>query len=172
MMGSDLPPTRSLGITDRIRALASYVQTTTRVFVDIGTNHALLPIAVLRAGRAQRCIGVDRSAHALSEGERRLRRSPDLAGIELRLGDGLSVVAADELDVLSIAGMGPRLMTRILEQGLALLQQAQVRLLLNPFGGTAEPRAFLARHGFELQVDVVIAERGRSYDVLVAQRVC
>ena len=68
--------------------------------------------------------------------------------------------------------MGLRLMTRILEQGLALLQQAQVRLLLNPFGGTAEPRAFLARHGFELQVDVVIAERGRSYDVLVAQRVC
>src|SRR5690606_5290727 len=151
MTSPDLPPiTRRLGITPRIRALASYVPESTRVFVDIGTNHAILPIAVLQAERAMRCIGVDRSAHALSEGERRLRRSARFRPIELRLGDGLSVVTADEVDVICIAGMGPALMVRILRDGLDLLRDRPVRLVLNPLGGCGAPRAFLIEQSFEL----------------------
>jgi tRNA (adenine22-N1)-methyltransferase len=167
----ELPPiTRKLGVTPRLRALADYVPESTRVFVDIGTNHAILPIAVLRAGRATHCIGVDSSAPALQDAKRRLRRSHCLDRIELRLGDGLSVLTADEIEVICIAGMGPQRMAKILSAGLPLLNQRSVRLVLNPLGGSEEPRAFLDAHGFRVVADVSVAERGRSYAVFVAER--
>ena len=152
-----------------MRALANYVPESTRTFVDIGTNHAILPIAVLRAGRAQHCIGVDRSGPALLDAKRKVRRSHCLERIDLRLGDGLSVVAVDEVEVICIAGMGPKTMARILSEGLERMRGRSVRLLLNPLGGSAAPRAFLAEHGFALIVDEIVVERGRDYEVLVAE---
>jgi len=167
----DLPPiTRRLGIAARMRALAACVPPGTRVFADVGTDHGILPIAVLRQQRAQRCIAIDRSVAALAETRRRLRRGGCAERIELRAGDGLAPIAPDEIDVVCIAGLGPRTMASILEAGLPRLRGARVRLVLNPFGGSDAPRAFLAAHGFALITDTTVAERGRSYTILVAER--
>jgi tRNA (adenine22-N1)-methyltransferase len=168
---SSLPPiTRKLGVTPRIRALASFVPPTTRVFVDIGTNHAILPIAVLREQRAMRCIGIDKSASALEDAQRRLRRCHALDRVELRIGDGLEPLTRDEVDTICIAGVGPRTVAAILTDGLPLMKEQEVRLVLNPFGGSAETRTFLAEHGFALLADTEVMDRGRTYTILVAQR--
>jgi len=164
------PITRKLGVTPRIRALASHVTSSTRVFADIGTNHGILPIAVLRSNPAIRGIGIDRSRPALEDAQRRLRRSHMLERIDLRLGDGLEPLAQEEVDTICIAGMGPRRMTAILMAGLPLMSEVPVRLVLNPFGGCAEPRAFLDEHGFVLSADTDVVDRGRRYTVLVADR--
>lgn len=170
-MTSSLPPiTRKLGVTPRIRALASYVAPATRVFVDIGTNHGILPIAVLREQRATRCIGVDKSEPALFDASRRLRRCHLLDQVELRLGDGLEVISRDEVDTICLAGMGPRTIAEILTAGLPRLEGKPVRLLLNPLGGSSHPRAFVAEHGFDLVVDTEVLDRGRNYQILVAER--
>ena len=99
-----------------------------------------------------------------------MRRSARFRAIELRLGDGLSVVTADEVDVICIAGMGPVLMASILRDGLDLFRDQAVRLVLNPLGGCAAPRAFLVENGFQMVADAEVLERGRSYRVLVADR--
>ncbi len=162
------PITRRLGVTPRIRALAGCVPHGTRVFADVGTNHAILPIAVLRAQRAQHCIATDDSEPALADALRRLRRVRCTEQVELRHGDGLGPLGADDFDVLCIAGLGPRTMVGILERGWSRLLDRRVRLVLNPFGGSEVPRAFLAANGCTLHADLTIAERGRSYTILVA----
>lgn len=164
------PITRRLGRTPRIHALAAAVPQGTRVLVDVGTNHGILPIAVLRAGRAQRCIAIDKSAAALVDAERRLRRSRCADRVELRLGDGLEGVVMDEVDVVCIAGLGPQTMVEILARGLPRLARQRVRLVLNPLGSSAAPRVWLAAHGFEFAADSTVTERGRRYTVLVADR--
>ena len=164
------PITRKLGATLRIHALASWVPESTRVFVDIGTNHAILPIVVAKADRAQRCIAIDRSALALKDAQRRLRRSHCLTRIEMRLGDGMSVLTPEEIDVICVAGIGPRSMVRILTGGLDLMRNRAVRLILNPLGSSKVVREFLADHGFDLLSDTVVNGRGREYEVLVAHR--
>lgn len=170
-MTSALPPiTRKLGVTPRIRELASFILPSTRVFVDIGTNHGILPIAVLRQQRAVRCIGIDKSAPALADAQRRLRRCHVLDRVSLRLGDGLEPLKRDEVDTICIAGVGPRTVASILTNGLPLMHDQAVRLVLNPLGGSAEPRAFLAEHGFDLLADTEVMDRGRNYTILVAQR--
>jgi tRNA A22 N-methylase len=61
-------------------------------------------------------------------------------------------------------------MVRILSQGLELMRNRAVRLILNPLGNSKEPREFIADHGFDLLADTVVNGRGREYEVLVAQR--
>lgn len=168
---TELPSvTRRLGITPRMRALAACVPFGTRVFVDVGSNHCILPIAVLRAGRAQRCVGVDSSQAAVFDARRRLRRVRMDQRVDLCVGDGLLPIGGDEVDVVCIAGLGPRVVTSLLERGVARLVAAQVRLVLNPFGGSAAPREWLSANGFALREDLLVAERGRSYTILVAER--
>lgn len=165
MTGPALSP-----VIGRLRALAACVPFGTRVLVDVGTNHGILPIVVLRAGRARRCVGIDRSAAALVDARRRLRRSRFADRVELREGIGLFGVVPDEVDVVCVAGIGPRPMTEILESGLPWLVERRVRLVLNPLASTRAPRAFLEEHGFELVAESTVTERGRDYEILVAGR--
>lgn len=171
MSSPDLPAsTRRLGISSRLRALSERVPVGTRVFVDVGTNHAILPVAVLRDGRAQRCIGIDRSPAAIADGRRRLVRGRCEELVSLREECGLEHVPIDDVDVICIAGLGPNVMQAILEGGLPRFIDRSVRLVLNPFGGSDQPREVLKRFDFVLLEDTTIVDRGRSYSLLVAER--
>lgn len=170
-MTSELRPiTSKLGATPRLNALASYVPKATRVFVDVGTNHAILPILVARRTHAKLCIGIDRSLQALQGAERRVRRSHCARRIELRSGDGLAGLAPNEIEVICLAGLAPINMVKILTGGLAVMRGHAVRLLLHPLGSSEQPRAFLAANGFELVTDTTVMSRGRECTLLVADR--
>ena len=86
------------------------------------------------------------------------------------MGDGLEVIGKDEVDTICLAGIGPRTIANILTAGVPLLAGKPVRLVLNPLCGSRQPRAFLAEHGFELVVDTEVLDRGRRYEILVAER--
>ncbi len=169
----DASTTRRLGRTPRLRALADCVPPGTRTFVDVGTNHGILPLAVLLDQRAERCIAIDKSRTALVETERRLRRLECGKRVELRLDDGLSTLAGDEtIDVICLAGLGPRTILDVLDGGSAVLEGARerpLRLVLNPLASDRGPRAWLERHGYRLVRDFVVPERGREYVVLAAE---
>lgn len=151
--------------------MSQCVPPTTRLFADIGTNHGILPIAVLRDGRAERCIGADRSGPSLADTARRIRRCQLEQDIELRLGDGLEPVADEpDLDVVCVAGVGSRTILEILDTGLARLHHESLRLILNPLSRLGGIREYLATSEFVLTDDFVVEERGRSYSVLVADR--
>ena len=176
MFHPDVPPfTRRLGVTARLRALAACVPHGTRVFVDVGTNHAILPIAVLRAGRAERCVAVDKSPSALADARRRLRRCRVQELVALREGNGLEPVvreglAAAEVGAVCIAGVGPGPMVAMLEGAKAWLTSGKIQLVLNPLGSSRRPRAWLAAEGYVLTADFAVTERGRDYPILVAER--
>lgn len=165
--------TRHLGRTPRIHALAACVPPTTRVFVDIGTNHGILPIAIIRARRARSCIAIDLSPAAIAETTRRLHRCRCADRVALRLGDGLLAIAANEahtIDVVCIAGLGQQTIQDILARGLSRLPQQPLRLVLNPIGNHLALRAFLTEQGFLLTHDATVEERHRHYPILVAER--
>lgn len=166
------PITRRLGVTARTRALAQCVPRGTRVLVDVGTNHGILPIAVIRAGRALRCIAIDRSAAAIAEAARRVRRCRIGDRVELRHGCGLEPIGVSEagIDVVCIAGVAGAPMAAILERGLSRLRPTGIRLVLNPIGSNATLRALLGANGFELSSESSVTERGRDYPILVAER--
>ena len=87
-------------LTPRLRAVAELIWAAAHA--DIGADHALLPRYLLISGRAQRVVVVEKHPGPYERSRQALAGYP----AEVRLGDGLSALAAGEVDSLSISGMG------------------------------------------------------------------
>lgn len=160
---------RNSRIGARLRALAALVPPGSRV-ADVGTGHALLPLFLRRSGRAAHCVATERSPTTLAVLRRRAAAGRTPEGIELRAGDGLQALSAeDRIDVLVLAGLGARKMIRILEDR-RLDSLRPRRLVLQPQSETARLETWLARRGYRVVASTETWDRGRAYRVLAVER--
>ena len=94
-------------LSERLAAVASLVPPGTRV-ADIGTGHGNLPQWLLAGSYATQCIATEKSRDCGS----RLASLSLTPGIDVRFGDGLQVLRAeDRVDVLVVSGLGARSMS-------------------------------------------------------------
>lgn len=128
---------------------------------DIGTDHAQLPVALVRRGVVPSAIGIDVAATPLSRAEANAATVPE---VELRLGDGLAPLRPGEAATIVIAGMGGAKLVRLLE-GFPGLPSTS-RLVLSPNTQWPQVRAFVARRGFALVGEDLVEDRGHAYLVL------
>ncbi|SEN55770.1 tRNA (adenine22-N1)-methyltransferase [Amphibacillus marinus] len=160
---------RTIKLSSRLSIVAGFLPNQA-YFVDVGSDHAYLPIAVCQS---------DKSAYAVA-GE--LNRGPYQAAkqhvhtygltdrIEVVKGDGLSVITNQSIRQVVIAGMGGGLIRSILEQGYDRLNGVD-RLILQPNVDSHYIRAWLNSKPFSLKEEVILEEDGHIYEVLVADRV-
>jgi len=160
-------PVPALGA--RLRAVIDLVPAGARV-ADVGSDHGLVPAALLAEGIASWCVATERN------GPRRRSRPPGAASVaarerfEFRYGDGLAAVhPADRVDTLILAGMGGGAVLAILDRG-ALTGLGIGTIVAQPQTRHAAVRAFLRRIGFALSAERMVAEGGRRYLVLAARR--
>ena len=117
-MHSDEPPHASAAVAiealldRRLLALANFVPIGATV-ADIGCDHGQLPIALLKARRVTRAIGIDRASAPLAVAVSNAQRSG--SSVELRHGDGLAALAPGEVDCITLAGVGGSAAVRILD---------------------------------------------------------
>ena len=81
---------------------------------DVGTDHAHIPIRLLMDGMIDRSIAMDVIEGPLEKARQNIALYGANDRIELRLSDGLDAYRAGEAEGLVIAGMGGRIMSRIL----------------------------------------------------------
>jgi len=136
---------------------------------DIGTDQALLPRWLLSCGRALHCIASERDPGRLARARGLRDRHPLRDRLELRSGDGASVLAPeDRVDVLIVAGLGARATCRILAR--ADLERLGIRrLLLQPQTAPAFVRHFVLERGFGIVEERLIEDAGRFYPILAAE---
>lgn len=87
--------------------------------------------------------------------------------IAVRKGDGLAVIKANEVDVITIAGMGGALIASILEQGKDKLVSVK-QLVLQPNVGEDILRRWLIEHQWVLTSEHIMEEDGKIYEILTA----
>ena len=133
---------------------------------DIGTDHALLPAALLRAGRCGRMILTDISESALLRARGEMTRCRLLDRVSLRCGDGLAPIDAP-CGMISILGMGGRTIAGILRRGAPQLQGAG--LLLSAHTDLPLVRAAVADIGYHLAAEIPCRDRGRYYLFFLAR---
>ena len=159
---------RGFGLPARLEAVAACVGIGARV-VDVGTDHGLLPIALVGSGRASRAIAADLRPQPLSMAEQNVARFDKADAVDLRLGDGLSILKPFEADTVTIAGMSGRRMVDILRA--VDLEELEIdRLILQPNSDQLELRQELSADGWKVVYERLVACGQRCYVVIVFER--
>lgn len=153
-------------LTPRLRAVASMVRGGARV-ADIGTDHAYLPVWLVKTGLCPRCIACDVRQGPLLRAKNTVQRYAAGGEVALRLSDGLDAVRADEADDIVVAGMGGELIARILER-CPWVKDGAKRLVLQPMTAQPELRLALCSMGFETEREAVAREGEKLYLVISA----
>jgi len=156
---------RGFGLPLRLEAVAACVGIGARV-ADIGTDHGLLPCALVGSGRASFAIAADLRPEPLSGAELNVRRFGSSEKVELRLGDGLNVLGPMEVDTVTVAGMsGGRMADMLLACDLERLGVS--RIILQPNSQRIELRDRMAGAGWEVVYERMVACGQRCYVVIV-----
>ncbi|MDA8334552.1 MAG: class I SAM-dependent methyltransferase [Peptococcaceae bacterium] len=152
--------------TPRLKQVASLVPRGT-VVADIGTDHALLPMYLVREGVCPRVIATEVADGPLRLAGANLASFPWRERVELRRGDGLSVLAPGEADAVVLAGMGGNTMRAMLTAAPAVLAAGPL-LILQPMNGERRLRQWLYEHDRYIVAERLVRERGRLYVVMAA----
>lgn len=91
------------------------------------------------------------------------------AQIDVRRGDGLSVILPGEATCVSIAGMGGSLIASILQAGADRLHGVHT-LVLQPNVGEEAVRKWLLEQRWLLVKEEILEEDGKIYEILTAER--
>jgi len=136
---------------------------------DIGSDHAYLPVHLVRAGRCPRAIASDIVEGPLENARKTVLRAKLQDKIELRLSDGFSRCAG--LDPAHwcyvLAGMGGTLMARLLDAAPWLCAPGTI-LIAQPMRHADDLRAWLISHGFVIEMESACRDAGRPYMALRA----
>lgn len=153
-------------LSGRLAALAAYVPAGS-VVADIGTDHAYLPIYLVRAGICRWVIATDVKEGPFRWAGTKIKEHELDGRIELRLGDGLQVLKPGEAEVLVLAGMGGNTIREILAAAPRVLKQCS-RLVLQPMVDAGDLRFWLAENGWKIWDEQLVEEEGRIYVILAA----
>lgn len=133
--------------------------------VDIGTDHAYIPIYLVKNQLVPRAIAMD-----INEGPLRRAREHVIASglsgqVVLRLSDGLRALEPGEAKSAILAGMGGGLAIRILSDCRETASGLS-ECILQPQSEIAKVRAFLLGEGFTFLQEDMVLEDGKFYPVM------
>lgn len=157
-----------LKLSERLNAVVSHIPTGASV-ADIGSDHAYLPVyACLHQITRSAIVGeiTDGPFHSARD---QVRKTGLEGQISVRKGDGLEVLSPGEVDVITIAGMGGKLIRDILQRGKDKLPGVS-RLILQPNVGAESIRKWLLENGWELKAEQILEEDQKIYEILVAEK--
>ena len=153
----------ALELSPRLWALADWVEPGCRCLADIGTDHGYIPAALLLEGRVQRAVASDIAPAPLDRARATAERWGLTERMDLRLGNGLEVLAPGEADAVVIAGMGGDTLVDILAAAPWCRETA---LLLQPMSRAEVLRPWLAENGFSIRRERLVQDRGVLYPIL------
>lgn len=148
-------------LSKRLQMLGNMVTAGSRA-VDVGCDHAFLSIWLVQTGVSPRAIAMDVRKGPLAAAKEHIRAHGLEGYIETRLSDGLQGCGPEEADTLICAGMGGRLMERIIREGMETAR-GFAELILQPQSELGEFRAFLRREGFAVEREEAVCEDGKYY---------
>ena len=156
-----------MALSGRLRMLADMVTPGSRL-VDVGCDHGFLSIYLVQEGACPTALAMDVREGPLAAARRHVEAYRLGDYITLRLSDGLAAYRAGEAEALVCAGMGGRLMERILREGMDLAWGMR-EVILQPQSEIPQFRAFLREAGFGIVQEDAIREDGKYYFAMKAR---
>lgn len=155
-------------ISKRLELVASFVPQGS-ILLDVGSDHAYLPIELVESDRIKAAIAGEVVEGPYQSAVKNVEAHGLKEKIQIRLANGLAAFEEkDQVSVITIAGMGGRLIATILEEGLDKLSNIQ-RLILQPNNREDDLRIWLQDNGFQIVAEGILEEAGKFYEILVVE---
>jgi len=157
-----------VNLSMRLKRVFDHIPEGTRL-ADIGSDHAYLPCYAVLNKRCTSAIVGEITEGPFNSARSTIRQSGLEGIVEARMGDGLEVLTPNEVDVITIAGMGGSLIASILEKGKEKLEGVET-LVLQPNIGAHQIRIWLDQEGYSLIEEDILEEDTKIYEILVASK--
>ena len=155
---------KPISLSERLQAVAALVTVGNRV-CDVGCDHGFIPIYLVEQGISPYVLAMDVKSGPLGAAKEHIAERGLEAVIETRLSDGLHNYNAKEADTLVCAGMGGRLMMRILSDDRDKTESFR-ELILQPQSELEQFRAWLRGQGYRITDENMIEEEGKFYPMM------
>lgn len=153
-------------LSKRLQAVADMVSGGS-IVCDAGCDHGYVSIYLIQKGICPRVIAMDVNAGPLAQAKAHIHAYGLSEYIETRLSDGVEALRLGEADGLILAGMGGRLVIRILTDGKEKTKAMQ-ELILQPQSEIEAVRAFLFENGYRILAEDMVYEDGKYYHLIKA----
>lgn len=153
-------------ISDRLKIICDMIKKGSYI-ADIGTDHAYIPIYIIKNKICDKAIATDVRKGPLERAIRNIRLYGLQDSIITRLGSGLSPVGHDEVDGAVLAGMGGYLICDILE---AEKEKAKTidYFMFQPIQAPEALREYLYKSGYKIYDERLVMEKGKIYHTMAA----
>ena len=135
------------------------------IICDVGCDHGYVAITFVQNQKAEHVIAMDVNAGPLEQAKKNAVLFGVTDKLDFRLSDGLAKVEPGEADAFLCAGMGGRLVVRIMTEGRDVMSRMK--------GAVLQPQselAFVRRHIYEMGWHIVkedmVLEEGIYYPMM------
>lgn len=150
-------------LSKRLQVIADFVDNGAKV-ADIGTDHAYLPIYLIKAGKCLYVTAADINEKPLMNAKANIEKS-GVTGIDLVLSNGLENIERSKIDTVIIAGMGGEVIRGILENCI-WAKDENITYILQPMSSAEELREFIAFSGFSVLKETAVTDANKVYSVM------
>ena len=148
----------------RLRAVANMIPDC-ECFADIGTDHAYIPIAMLKEKTAKTAIASDIGIGPLKHAQENIKKENLENKIFTRIGAGLASIKMNEINGAVIAGMGGKMIRKILENDKEKAEATEW-FVLQPMKNAPELRKWLVNNGYIICEESLAKEDWHIYEIL------
>ncbi|MBZ5963522.1 SAM-dependent methyltransferase [Leuconostoc gelidum subsp. gelidum] len=157
----------SIHLSPRLNAVADFVPLNARL-ADIGSDHAYLPVNLLLNDKISHAIVGEVAKGPLDNAHHELKKRHLLERADVRLASGLAAINdTDNVDTVTIAGMGGILISNILNAGK---QQEKTfkTLVLQPNTDEQIVRRWLTTQHYQIIDETIVQEESHFYEIIAA----
>ncbi len=135
------------------------------ILADIGTDHALLPAALVKRGICPKAYAGDVAEGPLQSARKTLAEEDLLDRVIPVLSDGFERIPGDA-DCAVIAGMGFRTAAMILDNAADRLHAFR-RIIVQVNNEAPAMRQYISDRHWEIMDECYVADRGKDYEIIV-----
>lgn len=157
-----------MNLGNRLQLVVSKIPMGFKV-IDIGTDHAYIPIYLIKNGISPSVIATEIRQGPYKKAQENIIRAGLQDSIELRLGPGFKPVKFGEGDIALVAGMGAMTIIDIID-GSRKIADSLNRLILQPMTNHAKLRKYLFTTGYQIFDEDVAREGNKFYEIIIAKR--
>ena len=150
----------------RIEEIAKYLVGLDSL-VDIGTDHAYLPIYAIKNMGLKKALATDISPKALKIAQKNIEKYDLASSISTLVSDGLDKVEG-EYDALVIAGMGGKTILDILEKGKDKLVSFK-KIIVSAHRDSELVRRFMALNSYQIVMEKMVFEY-KYYEIIIFEK--